>query len=691
LQGFRVDHDLFEVLGVRPALGRSFTAEEDQAGGARVAILGHALWQSRFGGSSSVIGRSIVLDDVAHTVVGVMPAGFDYPARGAEIWTPMAMSAEQRARRSAYVLNVIARLRPGTTLAQARDEMAAMAARLNADSPGPYQLGAAVVPLRDELVGDARTAVLLLFSIAACVLLIASANLANLVLARAVERQRDVAVRIALGAGRGRVFRQLVTEHFVLSLTGTVLGVVAAVQVFAALSRLVPRDMTSAALVLDRGLFLFAATLCVSTTVLLGALPSRLAVRLGLAGTLRQVDSRAGASAAAARVRSWLIAGQTAFAVVLLIAAGLMTRTFARLSAVDPGFRGQQVLTMRTELPVPRYSDPSRRSAFYTGVVERVRALPGVESAGFTTGLPLVFPGGGFGIEPEGRPQPANIVGNVRLVTPGYLAAMGMTLRAGRLLEGGDGEGSEPVAVINATMAQRFWPGEDPLDLRFRSCAACPWLRVVGVVEDMPQESLSAPVRAECYVPFAVGAASVPFMQPKDLAVRATADPMLLLDRVRAAIWEVDPTQPISQVRIMADYVDDDLGPHRLQAQLTGVFAAFALLLAAVGVYGVLSYAVAQRRHEMGLRMALGAERGDLVRWVVARGLRPVLAGVVVGLAAAYGLASLIAGLLYDVRPRDPLTFAAAAATLLLVALVACWIPARRAAHVDPLTALRAE
>jgi predicted permease len=351
-------------------------------------------------------------------------------------------------------------------------------------------------------------------------------------------------------------------------------------------------------------------------------------------------------------------------------------------------------LTLRTELPVPRYSDPSRRAAYYTRVIERVRALPGVESAGFTTGLPLLFPGGGFGIEAEGRPQPANVVGNLRLVTPGFLQAMGMTLRAGRLLDDGDRAGSEPVAVINETMAQRFWPDEDPLDLRFRitSCPTCPWLRVVGLVEDMPQEALSAPTRPECYVELSVGAGTVPFMQPKDLAVRSAAgDPMRLLDGVRAAIWEVDPAQPIAQVRIMADYVADDLAPHRLQAQLTGVFAAFALALASVGVYGVLSYTVAQRRHEVGLRMALGAERRELVRWVVARGLRPVVAGVVLGLGAAYALTSLIAGLLFDVRPRDPLTFTAAAATLLVVALVACWIPARRAARIDPLSALRAE
>jgi putative ABC transport system permease protein len=390
-------------------------------------------------------------------------------------------------------------------------------------------------------------------------------------------------------------------------------------------------------------------------------------------------------------VRSWLIAGQTAFAVVLLIAAGLMAQTFLRLSAVDPGFRGEQVLTLRTELPLPRYADPARRSAFYTEVLERVRALPGVASAGFTSFLPLVMPGGGFGVEVEGLPQPPNVVGNVRLVTPGYLETMGATLVAGRLLDRGDLERSEPVGVINQGMVERFFAGEDPVGMRFRICAACPWTRVVGVVRDLRQVSLAEPARPESYVPYAAGAQMVGFMQPKDLAVRASVEPALLLGVVRAAIREVDPAQPISQVRVMAEYVSDDLAPRRLQAQLTGAFAAFALLLASVGVYGVLSYAVAQRRHEMGLRLALGAEPGQLMRWVVARGLRPVLGGVVVGLAVAFGLAHLVASLLYDVRPRDPLTFAVAAATLLAVAAFACWLPARRASRVDPLSALRTE
>ena len=369
-----------------------------------------------------------------------------------------------------------------------------------------------------------------------------------------------------------------------------------------------------------------------------------------------------------------------------------MTQTFARLSAVDPGFRGEQVLTLRTELPVPRYADPVRRSAYYTGVLDRVLALPGVTSAGFTTGLPLVFPGGGFLVEAEGRPQPQNAVANTRLVTPGYLSAMGTTLLAGRLLDDGDREGSEPAAVINQTMAERFWPAEDPLDLRFRSCATCPWTRVVGLVKDLHQEALSAagpprvlravlPGRAGGSLHAAQGPRGPHRGGPDDAARGASAR------RSGRSI----PRSRSRRSAIMADYVDDDLAPHRLQAQLTGAFAAFALLLASVGVYGVLSYAVAQRRREMGLRMALGAERRDLVRWVVARGLRPVLGGVAVGLGVAWALAHLIGGLLYDVRPRDPMTFAVAAATLIAVAAVACWLPARRASRVDPLSALRAE
>jgi putative ABC transport system permease protein len=467
--------------------------------------------------------------------------------------------------------------------------------------------------------------------------------------------------------------------------------VLGAVQGLAVLERLVPRDLTTAAVRLDGGLLAFAAALCVATTVLLGAAPSRLAWRLGIAGTLRQDDARAGGWHRGERVRGVLIAAQTAFATLLVIAAGLLLQTFVRMRAVDPGFRGERVLALRTELPVPRYADAVRRTTFYSGVLERVRALPGVRSAGFTSFLPLVFPGGGFGIDLEDRPEPANIVANLRVVTPGYLDAMGVTLLRGRLFDGGDREGAEPVAVVNQTMARRFWPGEDPVGRRFRSCDTCGWLRVVGVVGDLRQVALASDARPESYVPYGLAPALVPLLQPKDLAVRTSGDPLLLADAVRAAIWAVDPAQPIAQVHVMADYVADDLAPHRLQAQLVGTFAAFALLLASVGVYGVLSYTVAQRRREMGIRVALGAERRDLVRWVVARGLRPVFAGVAIGVVVAAALARLIASLLYGVAPRDPLTFAIAAATLVVVAALACWLPARRASRVDPWSALRAE
>jgi putative ABC transport system permease protein len=690
VEGFHATHNLFDVLGVAPVLGRPFTREEEQPGAA-VAILGHSLWQSRFGSSRDIVGRTIVLDEKPFTVVGVMPAGFDFPQRGTEIWTPVVWTPEQRRSTANFVLLVVARLRGSVTVQRAREEINTLALRLNRDQQRPF--GAHITPLRDQFVGNTRTAVILLFVISTCVLLIASANLANLVLTRAVERRKDVALRMALGAGRGRVFRQLLTEHLILSAAGTILGLAIAAQGLDALSSLVPRNMTFARLDIDAGLLAFATALCTLTTLGLGAWPARLAHRLGLGDALRQADARAGESRAANRLRGWLLVSQVAFALVLLIAAGLMVQTFLRVRAVDPGFSGERVLTMRTDLPVPKYADHARRSAFYAEVLDRVQALPGVSSAGFTSFLPLGFSGGATGVSVEGLTEPPRDPANFRLVTPGYMPAMGMRLVRGRLLEDANREGTERVAVINETMARRYWPSDDSVGRRFRAapCAECPWLRVVGVVVDVHQQAMRVGVKPEYFIPFIQSRLPLPFMAPKDLAIRASGDPVVLIDAVRRVIRAVDPQQPISQIKVMADYRNEDLAPQRFQAQLMGGFAALALLLASLGVYGVLSYSVAQRRREMGLRLALGAERNQLVRWVVRQGLAPVVFGLAVGLAAAYGLAHLIGNLLYEVQPRDPLTFGIAAIALFTTALLACWLPARRASRVDPFVVLRCE
>ncbi len=695
LSGRRVTHDIFQVLGVPPALGRPFTAQEEQPGQDDVAILSDASWRSRFGAAPDVLGRRVLLDGVPHAIVGVMPPGFDFPERGTEIWRPLALTPEQHRSRSAHYLTVVARLRPGVSIDRARQAMDALARRIAGSLPAGAaagtRFGASVQPLRERLVGETRTAVLLLFVMAASVFLLALANLANLVLARAIDRHREVAVRVALGAGRGRVFRQLATEHLLLSATAAGVGIFVAIEGLEYLAALVPANLTSARLVVDPVLLLFASSLAIFTTLVLGAVPARLAWRQQIREAVAVGSSRTGDSAATIRLRSGLIVTQTAFVVVLLIAAALLAQTFLRLRAVDPGFRGEGVLTLRTDLPVPRYADHARRLGFYTQVLERVRALPGVTRAGFTSFLPLAFGGAANVVMAENQPEPPVQAANFRLVTSGYLESMGATLARGRYLTDAD-EGGEPVAVINEAMARYFWPGGDALDRRFRirSCQTC-WIRVVGIVNDMNQGSLGGDVRPEYFVPATHGRAAIPFMQPKDLAIRTAGDPRTLIDLVRRAILEVDPEQPVSDVRVMADYREQELAPHRFQAQLISGFAALALALASIGVYGVLSYTVARRRREVGLRMALGAGRREVVRWVMAQGLRPILAGLAVGLVFAYFLAQLVAGLLYGVQPRDPLSYGIAAGVLLAVALAACWLPALRASRVDPFVVLRSE
>jgi predicted permease len=379
---------------------------------------------------------------------------------------------------------------------------------------------------------------------------------------------------------------------------------------------------------------------------------------------------------------------------VLLVASGLMLRTFAELRAIDPGFRGDNVLTMRTVLPTTKYRGVERRGAFYSQVLERIKALPGVVDAGYTSWLPYRNWGGASSFDIEGRPAPPRgqeFDSNIRLVTAGYIPAMGMTLLKGRILNSGDRQGTEPVAVINETMQRKYWASEDPLNHRVRICPDCPWFRIVGMVADIHQMALELEVRPEYYVPFDQLSQALPWAPPQDLAVRASGNPSALAADIRTAVWAVDAQQPVTGVKVLSEFLDDDLAPRRFQTQLIGGFAVLALLLASLGVYGVLSYAVSQRQREIGVRMALGAGPWEILRLVTRQGMAPTLIGVAIGFITAYGLSNLISQLLYGITPHDTVTFAAAAAVLLVVALLACWIPARRASRTDPLTALHYE
>jgi putative ABC transport system permease protein len=640
------------------------------------------------------------VDGEPHEVVGVMPSGWDFPwsfdsgSRQTQIWVPLALTPRDLTNRDSHYLEVVARLKTGVSLKQAQQEMAVIARRIEKDYPATNaNTGIRVSPLREEIVGETKTALLLLLAITGCVLLIASANLANLLLARAVGRQREIAVRIALGAGRSRLIRQLLVENTVLSAAGVLLGLMLATSSLEFLSMLVPDRLNIAAPVLDGKMFLFAFALGIVTTLLFGAVPARQAWRLGMVETLGQGSSRSGEQRSTHRTRDWLVIFQTAFTFVLLVAGGLMLRTFVHLHKLDPGFRGENVLTLRTTLPVPRYREVGPRAAFYSQVLDRVKALPGVLNAGFTSWIPYMNSGGSTNFAIEGRTTPAGIDydANIRLVTPDYLPAMGMTLLEGRLLTSGDREGTEPVAVINRTMARKFWPAEDALNHRLRICPDCSWLRVVGEVADIHQKALDVEPRPEYFVPFDQLPEALPFAAPQDMAIRVTGDAAAIAPAVRRAIWAVDPQQPVAQVRVLDDYLKQDLAPRRFQTELTEAFAAMALLLASLGIYGVLSYAVSQRRREISVRMALGANQKHVYRLIARQGMLPAVIGLIIGFIAAYGLVHLISGLLSGIQPDDPTTFAFSAAALMATAFLACWIPARRATRVDPAQVLRME
>jgi putative ABC transport system permease protein len=700
LQGEQVTHDLFEVLGATPLFGRTFSAADDQPDSAKVAILSGELWKTRFGSEQNVIGTKVLLDGVAHEVVGVMPPGWDFPwsfdsgARQTQIWVPIALTPRDLINRDSHYLEVVARLKTGVSLTQAQQKVSVMARRLEKEYPATNaNTGIRVSPLREEIVGETRTALLLLLAIAGCVLLIASANLANLLLTRAVGRQREIAVRIALGAGRSQLIRQLLVENGVLSAAGVLLGLVLATSSLEFLSMLVPDRLNIAAPVLDGRMFLFAFALGIVTTLLFGAVPARQAWRVGMVESLGHGSSRSGEQRSTHSTRNWLVIFQTAFTFVLLVAGGLMLRTFVHLHALDPGFRGENVLTLRTSLPQPRYRGVGPRAAFYSQVLDQVKALPGVVSAGFTSWIPYMNSGGSATFVIEGRTAPAGVDydANIRLVTADYLAAMGMTLLQGRLLMGGDRAGTEPVAVINRTMARKFWPGEDALNHRLRICQDCPWLRVVGEVADIHQKALDVEPRPEYFVPFDQLPQALPFAAPQDMAIYVAGDDAAIAPAVRRAIWAVDPQQPVAQVRVLDDYLKEDLAPRRFQTELTEAFAAMALLLASLGIYGVLSYTVSQRRREISVRMALGANQKHVYRLIARQGMLPVVIGLMVGLIAAYGLVHLISGLLSGVGPYDPITFALSAVALMSTATAACWIPAHRATRVDPVQVLRME
>ena len=692
LLGLKTSDNLFATIGLMPLLGRTYAQGE---GPAEPVVVSEPFWLRRFGGDPGVVGRTITLDDAPHVVVGVVPREFSFPRQEIDVFIATAFSPAILAERGSYSWNVVAKLRPEVSLEAARAEMRTIAAALEADSPRTGRgMAVAVVPLREDLARSVSPTLTALLAAVACVLLIACANVANLMLARAALRQKELAIRKALGAARGRVVRQLLTESVVLVGVSVVLAFGLAAACFGYLTRILPATLPdSASLALDWRVFALTIAAALATALLFGVGPAFAAARRDFGAAFgRAVGSH---SARARRLRTALVVGEIALTVVLLAGAGLLLRSYRAVLAVDPGFDVEGLLVAGTVLPQARYPDPVGRDAFYRDVLERVRALPGVESAGYTNFAPLAVKGGASITLFEGRPAPApgelgRTIASNRGVSAGYLEMLGVPLLRGRLIEPGDTRDAPGAAVINQTMAQRHWFDQDPLGQQFRMGAARDKLfTVVGIVGDIRQSGLDVPASPEIYVP--LDQVAVPFMGPHNLVVRADGDPRARAAAVRRAVWDVDPDQPVSDVRAMSEILDAEVANRDLQLTLIGAFALLALVLAAVGLYGTLSYTVSQSTNEIGLRMALGAEQRTVVGAVVREALVTAAVGIGMGLVAAFALTRLIASFLYGVSPTDPWTAVAVAGLLLAVTVLAAFVPARRAAGVDPVTALRAE
>ena len=697
VEGRGVTAGFFPLLGIAPQLGRVFQPEEDKPGANHVVVLSNGLWQRRFGQDPGIIGREILLDGDKYTVVGIMPRSFQFMESYVGLWVPAALTAEDLADHGAHYLTVIARTKPGVTAEEANADVSTVAARIAHDFPdGARGLRAYVLPLREQLVGDARRPLLILTLATSAVLLIACANIAGLLLARATSRVREIAVRTALGARRGRIVRQLLTESVLLSALGILPGLLVALWSLSFLEQLIPPGLTLwLRPTLDARAVACAIVLSLSTGLLFGLVPALQTSRIDVNEPLRQ-GGRSSTDSGPRRLRSALVVAEIAATLVLLVGAGLLAQTLYRMRYVDLGLRPEGLLTLRTVLPQWKYRERPKRAAFYEDVLERVSHLPGVVSAGYSTSVPLEWKGGTSGFFPEGldRAEPSlSYDANHRQVSDDFLKAIGVPLKQGRFFDRTDRGESRPVAVINETMARQYWPGQDAIGRRFKigdPDSKVPWVTIVGIVGDVRQMGLDAPVKAEMYLPYSQ-ITDQPWFAPRDLVVRTSVEPMSLVASVKREIAAVDKEQAVSNIRTLDDILDEEVVQRRLGATLLTAFAVLALLLASLGIYGILSYFVAQHTPEIGVRLALGASGGDILRLVLGRGMTLALVGVGLGSLGGLALTRLMSSLLFGVSATDPATFALAALLLTALALLACYLPARRAVRVDPTTAMRYE
>jgi len=694
LEGEKATHNLLSVLGLTPELGRPFTADEDRPGFEHVALISHELWTRRFAADRKLVGREILLNNEKYTVIGVLPPGFHFESKNGDILTPMAFTPEELASRGSHYLTVLARLQPGVTVEKANAALQVLLKTRAQQYPEHMRdlQGFVAEPLQLSYTYEVRSGLIVLMAAVGFILLIACANIANLLLSRAAGRQRELAVRTALGANRGRLVRQLLTESALMAIGGGALGILLADWCFLFLKNLIPEDLSrTVALTLDFRVLAFALAISLASSVLFGLAPAVQISGIDLNEVLKQ-GGRGNTGPRRSIFRSILVIGEVALSLVLLVGSGLMIESFANLRGLNPGFRADHVLTMRLEVPQTKYGNFARRTQFFQNVLERVRAIPGVKTAGFTTALPLTWKGGTSSFTPENIVLPRGLVNdaNNRVVSPGYFEAMRIPLRRGRLFDEHDGPQAPPVALINETMAKKFWPNVDPLGRRMQlHSEGTSWFQIVGIVADVRQMGLNEPPRQEMYFPY--WQAEKNWFVPRDLAIRTDGDPKALVASVKQTIASIDRDQPISDIKTMDQWLDEEVASRHVQTTLLGGFAALALILACIGIYGVLAYVVTQRTSEIGLRVALGADARSVFLAVARQGMSLAGIGITLGIAASLALSSLLQSLLFDVKPTDPATYLSASAVFALVALLACYIPARRASKVDPLVALRYE
>jgi predicted permease len=695
LDGSWVSGDLFGLLGVPPLAGRTIAPEDDRVTAPTTVVISERLWRTRFGAEPGVLGTSIILDDMPHVVVGIMPRTFEFPARTVDFWVPFQFDAEAYVYTNPY-LDVIGRLKPGVSAQQADAEMQTLAREIGrrVESDRVTAMSALVSPLRDEISRQSRLLLWGLVGAAACLILIACTNLANLLLTRGLARRKELAVRAALGAGRHRLMRQMLTESAILAVAGGAAGVAIAAGAIPSIARLVPSSLPIAEVpALDLRLLALAAVMTLGTAIGFGLLPALHTARQADAAALR-TGARSGAGRGSERLRSVLVVAQVSVSVLLLVACGLLLRSVLNVEGTEIGFRSEGVLVARTTLPVPKYEVVAVRQRFFGQVLDDVRAIPGVASAGYITGLPFAMRGRVWSVAVPERPElpPEERIVSLRQITPGFFATLGIPVVAGRDVSESDTQTSQQVAVVSASFVRRFWPGENPIGRRFSGSGPVGERVVVGVVGDIRWRGMEQESEPQLYLAYGqVRDGSLIGHIPRELVVKSSLSASVLVPRIRSAVARADAQQPVSNIQPLTDIVAGETAPRRVQVRVLGAFAIVALLLAAIGLHGLLAYNVSQSTREIGVRVALGAARSGILGMVMRHGMRLAIAGVVIGAVAAVAAGRILQSLLAGVSVTDAPAFGAATSLVVLATAAGSLLPALRAVRVDPVEVMRAE